>query len=198
MTDLVILNWSEHLAQLPELRSQLTDDEVTELSLRRHADRSLMSRGLLRKFLSERLPGQKLDLVKNENGKLFLKNSQLNFSIAHSGNWMAFAFHPSKKIGVDLETWDRADQILRFAPRYFKKPENNYIQKDPNQISERALQIWTCKEAWLKALGTTVFAALEHQEIPLTLGGKIDSSTVTFEHRVEPQSYYLTVATTND
>lgn len=199
MTDFVLLNWKEHLAELPALKTRLTLDELHELSLRRHADRSLISRSLLKGFLSERLRRDTIALATTDNGKLFLPDSEMHFSVAHSGDWMAFAFHPEKKIGIDIETWERAEQVLRFAPRYFKPRENAFIDKDPALRFERALQIWTCKEAWLKAVGTTLFAALEHQEIPITLGGQIDIQVgVRFDHQVQPGSYYLTVATTSD
>lgn len=200
MTDLVLINWKNKLPELDNLKKSLKVPEVEELCLRRHAERSLISRSVLKMLLAERLKlrTSELELSKTENGKLYLKDSPWNFSLAHSGDFMAFAFHPSKKIGVDLETWDRAEQILRFAPRYFKARENNYIEKHPEKTKERALQIWTCKEAWLKAEDSTVFAAIEHREIPIGLSGEVESSEkVEFYFKVEPGVYFLTTATLN-
>ncbi len=198
MADLVLINWEDKQKILPELQKNLTVQEVEELSQRRHSERSLISRAMLKHYLRERLPNHPpFDFLKTDNGKLFLKENPIFFSLAHSGDFMAFAFHPNNPIGVDLETWDRAEQILRFAPRYFKTRENSYIDQDAESQWERALQIWTSKEAWLKAEGSTVFAALEHQEIPLTLSGSITSDKVKFEHQISRNHYYLTVATTN-
>lgn len=185
------------LPQIKDLTSLLTEAEFSELSLRRHRERSLLSRALLKKFLSERLKTTHLNVGKTENGKLFLENHSYYFNLAHSGDWMAFVFHSTKSVGVDIETWDRSEQILRFAPRYFKPKELAYLEKEPKLSKERALQIWTCKEAWLKAEGSTVFAALEHREIPFTLKGEIDTQKIKFEHQSLRDFYFLTTATTN-
>lgn len=196
--DLILISWRDQLPELENLKKNLTPSEVEELSLRRHAERSLVSRSLLRKYLAERLKTepQSLEFRLSENGKLSLHQNTHHFSLAHSGDLMAFAFHPTQKIGVDIETWDRSEQILRFAPRYFKPRENSYLEKDPDKIKERALQIWTCKEAWLKAEGSTVFSALEHQEIPISLKNQVESTArIRFEHQVKPETYYLSVAT---
>lgn len=198
LMDLVLLNWKERLSDLEILKKNLKLTEVEELSLRRHAERSLISRALLKSFLSERLnsDAQHLELKTSENGKLYLLSGQYQFSLAHSGDLMAFVFHPKHRVGVDLETWDRAEQILRFAPRYFKPRENSYIEKDTLQTKERALQIWTSKEAWLKAEGSTVFSALEHREIPINLRNQVESTDqVRFDYQTKPEEYYLSVAT---
>lgn len=192
--DLVLLNWKE---QTPDL-ALLTEGELEVLSKRKHSQRSLISRSLLRKYLSDRLKQQaaQIDLRESDNGKLLLKDNAYRFSLAHSGDLMAFLFHPTRSVGIDLETWDRATQILKISGRYFKPSEQKYLNHDTQKQSERALQIWTSKEALLKAEDSNLFSAIELREIGFQ-AEQAHHGLAEFGHQKVSGSYYLSWALMN-
>lgn len=186
--DLVLINWKQ---QTPEL-ALLTPVELEVLSKRKHSQRSLISRSFLKSQLSDRLkqPPKTIDLTESDNGKLFLKDRSYHFSLAHSGDLMAFLFHPTQPVGIDIETWDRAAQILKISGRYFKQSEQNYMNQDALKQTERALQIWTSKEALLKAEDSNLFSAIELREIDFA-EDLAHHRLAKFGHQKVIGSYYL-------
>jgi phosphopantetheine--protein transferase-like protein len=113
---------------------------------------------LLSRYL--KVPEEKLFLEKKTHGKLFLPECpSFFFSIAHSGNLLALAFsrHP---IGIDVEK-KRKVRALAVATKFFSEEELAFISSDGTaKIEEKFFQLWTAKEAVLKADGRGITAGL--------------------------------------
>lgn len=70
-------------------------------------------------------------------------------SLSHTADWAAAAFHPNKRVGIDIEA-PRA-QLDRIAEK-FSLPEERALFTPENKL-HGLLGIWTAKEALFKAYG---------------------------------------------
>lgn len=93
----------------------------------------------------------------SEKGKPVLATSPMDFSISHSGRWVAVAFH-SASIGCDIELGPnlKTKHFAGVARTVFAPDEMAALYNAPagstNQ-RDRMLSIWRRKEAVLKATG---------------------------------------------
>ena len=104
----------------------------------------------------------------NEFGKPFLKDCKdIFFNISHSGNRVALAFVKEKKIGVDIERMNSLDDYSQIAKNFFLPPESERIcaQTDAAKGMEKFYEIWTVKEAFVKALGHGLSRSLKSFEV---------------------------------
>lgn len=71
-------------------------------------------------------------------------------SVSHSSNWVAFSYHPSQAVGIDVETTRL--QLSKVAPRILHQSELSILEQSINK--QRTLQLfWGGKEAMYKAYG---------------------------------------------
>lgn len=122
-------------------------------------EHSLIGRVLAKKIVSNEMfiPHNSVLIGKNKLGKPIIKKpSGLNFdiSISHSDNYLAIGICDNGKIGVDIEfLTDRNFEIFK---KCLSVDEEIYINsgEGTTQRLENFYEIWTRKEACLKALGT--------------------------------------------
>ena len=121
---------------------EITSEQKDKLQLKKVQHE--VSRVFLKKLLSEKYG--MTSVIKEENGRPFLADNPLYFSISHSENLIGIAFDKNK-IGLDIE---------------FVKPRNfddilKYFKISPKEpISETEFyQIWTSYEAQYKS-GTDI------------------------------------------
>jgi 4'-phosphopantetheinyl transferase len=86
----------------------------------------------------------------NEFGKPFIDNF-LDFSTSHSEDRIVFCFSSEGKVGIDIEKITKI-HIENFES-ILTRNELNYIDSQKDK-SRHFLNIWTKKEAVLKAMGT--------------------------------------------
>lgn len=89
----------------------------------------------------------------SENGKPFLTDSQICFSISHAGGLCAVAVSDAP-VGVDLQDLDAVARIkdpAAFVQRFFTDDEQEAFLKSPTH--ESLCELWTKKEALVKLLG---------------------------------------------
>jgi 4'-phosphopantetheinyl transferase len=144
----------------------------------RHADdvrRYRVARGALRALLARYLgedPGA-IRFVYGTHGKPALApefaHVDLQFNLSHSGDVALAAFCVGRSIGVDLERADRTVDALALAGRYGSVRERAVLEAlDPGARSRHFIELWTCKEAWLKATGLGITAGLAKVDIDLS------------------------------
>ena len=79
---------------------------------------------------------------------------ELRFNLTNTTALVACAVARGREVGVDAEPATRADQILDVAHVVFTRAERQGIAVlDAAARNVRALQLWTCKEAYIKARG---------------------------------------------
>ena len=82
---------------------------------------------------------------------VFGERKDVCFSISHSGNYAAIAFGETP-LGMDIECVKQAN--FKVAKRFFTKEEYAYLEeKDETEQADCFCQVWTAKEAVIKAAG---------------------------------------------
>lgn len=93
----------------------------------------------------------------NQHGKPALQNTEQNieFNLSHSGQLALLAITPDLALGVDIEYKKQRSSWQRLARRFFAEAEISYILAQPdNRQLDAFYQIWTHKEAYIKATGS--------------------------------------------
>lgn len=141
------------------LLSELDSSEIKMLPKHRGKsfELSLIGKILVKKIISnETLFSKNILIGKTELGKPIVKrpsNSNLDISISHSGCYLVIGICDNGKIGVDIELLNDID--FRVFRSCLSASEEIYINSG-NKITQRLenfYEIWTRKEAYLKALG---------------------------------------------
>jgi 4'-phosphopantetheinyl transferase len=85
----------------------------------------------------------------------------LHFNIAHTAGLAVMAVCRHARVGVDVERLGRAP--LEVVERYFSAAEAADLRAlPPDTQPRRFLQLWTLKEAYLKAVGVGLPGGLDH------------------------------------
>jgi 4'-phosphopantetheinyl transferase len=129
-------------------------------------------RGALRAILAGYLSikPERLKFGYSAYGKPFLLNSPANiqFNLSHSGGLMVAAVCRDWSVGVDIEKEDLRLHPLEIAERYFCDREREAIAKADTSARHRVfLQLWTAKEAILKAASLGLALELSKLEVGL-------------------------------
>ena len=120
-------------------------------------------------------PAEQINLTKSESGKPRLRpgmqTSQLQFSMAHSRDLAAYAFTADRPVGVDIEEIAAAPPPTCCATALVSMNENGFRLYLLLGDSEMFYQLWTIKEAYLKAIGTGLSISPALVEIELSPEG---------------------------
>ena len=150
-------------------------------------DRFIIVRAGLRKLLARYLDAEpdEVTFSYGDHGKPYIEKSNLVFNVSHSGNMAAYVVSYRRKIGVDVECVGRKVSHEQVARRFFAPEEMVALQAKPEEERSRAFfDIWTLKEAYLKARGTGISIPLNsfavevsgHSEKLLREDGDLEAS----------------------
>ena len=103
------------------------------------------------------------EMVMGPHGRPAFRDPLLpEFSISHSGDWLAIALCAAGPLGVDIEMGQRRRQILPLACRFYAQSEYEWLLALPEAEQEPAFyRLWSRKEAVLKAYGAGIAAGLD-------------------------------------
>ncbi len=164
----------------------LSQDEKSRANRFRFADdrrRFIASRGALRHILARQLhqsPDQ-ISFCYGEYGKPFIekvsdnqKGSSLqsdcgfHFNLTHSGELALCALGYQRKVGIDMENIKPIRRLESLIDRCLSDREKDQVKAQPADDQSRAfLQTWTCKEAYLKAIGLGLTQSMQTVEVQL-------------------------------
>ncbi|WP_449426990.1 4'-phosphopantetheinyl transferase family protein [Rhodanobacter umsongensis] len=138
-----------------KVAEHLHDDEihVWRLGYARERGRAPL-RALLGAYLGQ--PPEAVMLIDGEYGRPVLASPHeaLAFNWSHSNDQAVLAIARGIVPGVDLERLHPRPRALEIAQRYFCRDEAEALAAlDPEQRNAAFLELWTAKEAVLKALG---------------------------------------------
>lgn len=86
----------------------------------------------------------------------------LEFNLSHAGTHLLLAFARNQPLGIDLECTGRRPPTEGIARRYFAASEADALERlPPDRRARLFLELWTHKEAVLKALGHGLSFGLE-------------------------------------
>jgi len=150
-------------AELHPLELLLADDEKVRADRYKfdlHRRRFVIARANLRIILSNylNLAPQEIEFSYSSKGKPFLANyPHLEFNLSHSQDLAVCALTENSAVGIDLECEETMspkliDRIRRLSKRFLTREESQIIQGSDSEQT-KFLQIWTLKEAYLKATG---------------------------------------------
>jgi 4'-phosphopantetheinyl transferase len=136
----------------------------------------IAGRGILRSILGRYLnlePAQ-LEFSYGSRGKPALANlgmgETLSFNLSHSHELALYAIAHTSWVGIDLEHIRPMDKVEQLVKRFFSAREYAVICSLPDdQKQEAFFRAWTCKEAYLKAIGDGL-PGLDGVEVSLTPG----------------------------
>lgn len=145
--------------------SPLTDEEHARSAKFRSANDSVRwahFRSALRNILSASLgiPPRKVPIAISPYGKPLLAApyGHLHFNLSHSESLALVAVSTDGPVGIDLEPLTRAADLLDYQRSFCHPLEITRLQSVPRKhLAELLLEIWTYKEALLKAIGTGLF-----------------------------------------
>ncbi len=119
--------------------------------------RFLVSRGALRQILSRaaNLPSGSIRYRHGPCGKPRLRNGELHFSLSRSGDLAVAAVSDESELGIDLERITARPNGDESAALVLSPEEAAaFYILPPGEKAAVFFQLWTCKEAYLKAIGT--------------------------------------------
>lgn len=80
--------------------------------------------------------------------------SNIQFSVSHSGTLGLIALTLDAPVGVDIEECNRSVKMIRLAERFFAESETDELVNLPLDKQRSGFyRGWTCKEAYMKATG---------------------------------------------
>lgn len=89
-------------------------------------------------------------------------DASLQFNLSHTRGLVACALVRGADVGVDVERIDRATDNRQIADRYFSPSERADLDAcDAGERSRRFIDLWTLKEAYLKATGVGLSEELD-------------------------------------
>lgn len=140
--------------------SLLSRDEMERLQFLRFGRSRrefLAARVNLRCALSHCVPVPPRDwqFQSNDYGKPEIDpNCGLCFNVSHASELALCVIGCRSRVGVDVESLNRADEIASIASDVFSSPELAQFESLRGSAKlQRALSLWTLKEAYVKALG---------------------------------------------
>jgi 4'-phosphopantetheinyl transferase len=165
LTENTALIFTAHLPSitqnLEELWMFLSDQEKAQaenfinISLK---DRYIASHGLLRHLLAfyTGIEPQNIQYSINQFGKPFLKdtNCRIQFNMSHSKDYAAYIIALDSLVGIDIEWKDKTINFQEIAELVLSPTEINIFNKlNPREQFHAFYEIWTKKEAVIKAIG---------------------------------------------
>jgi phosphopantetheinyl transferase len=183
--------WQVQLWLLPRDEGRLREHCRTGLGLLSRAERArlersangaiarrfLLGRVLMRHALGAYLDADPASLViaRGPLGKPRLidpESQDLVFNLSHSRSDWAFALAQGDGLGVDLEPINRSASMARIACAFYSAPERRRLGRPGERAAAEALQLWTLKEAVVKAVGRTVWEGMRGVRLAIE-GGHI-------------------------
>ncbi|MFM6064502.1 MAG: 4'-phosphopantetheinyl transferase family protein [Microcystis aeruginosa] len=156
--------------RLEKLASLLSEDEIIRANryhFPQHKRRFLVARGCLREILGSYLTisPEKIEFIYSERGKPSI-NHQFQFNLSHSEEMAICGLTLTARIGVDLEKMRQMKDLDSLTKRFFCAREHELVEKSAEK-EKLFFQLWTAKEAYLKALGTGISGGLDRVEVGL-------------------------------
>jgi 4'-phosphopantetheinyl transferase len=131
-----------------------------------------VSHGALRVLLAQYLkcsPREIMFALGPKGKPMLCGNSQLRFSMAHSGELAIYAISLGFEIGVDVEKLHDIRDFEQIAKRYFCQEEASQLLSiaGEKRREEAFFRCWTRKESYIKAIGDGLSVPLDQFQVTL-------------------------------
>lgn len=153
-------------------------------------ERYIIGHGLLRELLGSYLNEDPAEvrMVRGEFGKPYIVGHPLHFNLSDTKDAVLIAIGRDHEIGADVETMNRTVDHRAVSEHYFTPEEIDDIMATHDQ-KRRFLELWTRKEAVLKASGVGIMDDLR----VLRVDSELNENTITHEAfvRMASPEYHL-------
>lgn len=154
---------------MTSLQTLLSDEEIFKLQQYKNKaaqHTSTVTRALCRLILSQYtyVDPKSLKFIRNQHGKPTLVDNinDLRFNLSHNNELIIMTVCISDDIGCDIENPKRKISIEPISRRYFAKQEHEQLSDLlGEQQQQRFFEIWTLKEAFVKATGIGIGLGLD-------------------------------------
>ncbi len=170
--DIWISSFDQFRDDIPvsDYKRLLTCDELKRLDSivrENHRIQYLVSRALLRTVLNKytAIPPASIKFSYNKYGKPYLNPAinrhDIEFNLSHSNGIAVCAITAKREVGIDIEKLRIVGNIKSITDKFFSPYEaKNLIGNSANHNSERIIEYWTLKEAYVKAMGYGMYMPL--------------------------------------
>lgn len=137
-----------------------------------HSQRFLARRVALRLRLAAYLDAYpaRIEIAFGPKGKPYLPGGELDFNLSHSFDRALIGFS-LKPLGIDIERLRPIKEALKLAARFFSPDEASAVRAlPPERLYEGFFEIWTMKEAYVKATGEGLSRPLSSFTVSLGAG----------------------------
>ena len=182
---------ADEAASTERLRALLSDAEVEQQrAFRAEAPRRLylVARALQRTVLSRLVPSvapHEWRFERGAGGRPCIAPDHaldLDFNIAHTTGLVVMAAGAGMRLGIDVETF-APRRSVQIARRYFSAREIAGLEAlPPAEQPRRFVELWTLKEAYLKAIGTGISGGLG------TMTFELKDGDIAFERAPDPDA----------
>jgi 4'-phosphopantetheinyl transferase len=142
-----------------------------------HRNRYIVAHGWLRQLLSDYLsiPAAAVEFDYGPQGKPVLagspNSSALQFNMTHSEGLALVAVARGTPVGIDVERVRTLEDAGDLVARFFSTRESSEFKSLPDDQKPLAFfNLWTRKEAWLKATGEGITHLLDRVEVSFMPG----------------------------
>jgi len=168
----------------------LSEDErrrATDFRFACHRERFVLSHAFTRWVLAAYLNvhPREVPLIHSSTGKPCVASGataageSLGFNLAHCATHAVVAVAPTIFVGVDVEHHQGDLDVPGIAERYFARSEAEMLRALPRtQADANFLRLWTCKEAFVKAIGLGLVYPLNRFVVSEVERGKLEYSQV--------------------
>lgn len=103
------------------------------------------------------LVGEGFAVARTAVGKPFIAGHEVRFSLSHAEELVACCVSRDRDVGVDVEPLASGVRVLRMAEDVLTERERASLPSRLGRTrADRAAKLWTMKEAYVKAYGTTI------------------------------------------
>lgn len=172
-------------ALLREYRTLLNPEEIIQLERMRFPNRQqqfLVTRVAIRCILSfyfSSVSPSSWTFTRNQYGKPKIDCKEIpdnfSFNISHTDKLVSIAVSFADVLGIDIEYVNRRTDVLGIANSFFSTSEAASLrQLDPTLQRDRFFDLWTLKEALIKAIGHGLSIPLNQFNYSFSNSGKIN------------------------
>lgn len=149
------------LAKYLTLLPRIERDILQRFHFPQHKKRYLVGRALARSVIAEsiNIAPQSIVFEREAYGRPYIvqpdKSRTIDFNLSYTDGLVALALYMEGKVGVDVENINNDIDVMTIAGTYFSTAEREELNNLPDSGAqkERFYELWTLKEAYLKASG---------------------------------------------
>ncbi len=158
----------------------------------KHRHQYLITRAMVRCVLSlydNSIKPEEWKFKKNRYGKPYIHNTEvkmpLQFNLSHSEGMILLAITNGQEVGIDVEWLLRRGPTQEIAQNYFSPIEVAQLTALPKEHQRnRFFELWTLKEAYIKACGMGLSIPLNQFTFNFS---ELGTATISFDLQINDQ-----------